>query len=86
MATDLNPLAVDMALINLGLAGIPAAVRHGNSLTDEVFKTFFTPAWWFARPYRGTPLAISDRDVVHMLRSTVPSLQNCETAERTARR
>ncbi|MBI0446887.1 hypothetical protein [Deinococcus sp. DB0503] len=33
VATDLNPFAVDMALANLGLAGIPAVVRHGNSLT-----------------------------------------------------
>ncbi|MBZ9752139.1 SAM-dependent methyltransferase [Deinococcus sp. HMF7604] len=73
-ATDLNPLAADMALINLGLAGIPAIVRHGNTLTNEVFHAHQTPAWRFARPYSGEPQLeqLSGGDLLTMLRVTVP--------------
>lgn len=73
-ATDLNPLATDMALINLGLAGIPAIVQHGNALSNEVFRTHETPAWRFASAYSGKPQheRLSGDDLLGMLRATVP--------------
>ncbi|GAA5534821.1 N-6 DNA methylase [Deinococcus aluminii] len=74
VATDLNPFAVDMALVNLGLAGIPAVVRHGNSLTGQVFREYSTPAWHFACPYSGEPGTnrLQGSDVLGMLGLTVP--------------
>ncbi|WP_216322970.1 N-6 DNA methylase [Deinococcus aestuarii] len=74
MDTDLNPFAVDMALVNLGLAGVTAVVRHGNSLTGQVFREYPTPAWHFACPYSGETNTERLRgiDVLEMLRLTVP--------------
>ncbi|EYB66402.1 hypothetical protein DEIPH_ctg139orf0128 [Deinococcus phoenicis] len=74
VATDLNPFAVDMALVNLGLAGIPAVVRHGNSLTGQVFHKYPTPAWHFTCPYSGEPgtQSLQGGDVLGMLRLTAP--------------
>ncbi|GAA5512491.1 hypothetical protein Dcar01_01205 [Deinococcus carri] len=74
VATDLNPCAVDMALVNLGLASIPAVVRHGNSLTGQVFREYSTPAWPFACPYSGEPDTnrLQGSDVLGILRLTVP--------------
>ena len=73
-ATDLSFTAVDMTLVNLGLAGIPALVRRGNSITNEVFATYETPAWRFAQPYSGQPgeARLRPRDVLTMLHATVP--------------
>ncbi|MBB5234251.1 N-6 DNA methylase [Deinococcus budaensis] len=74
VATDLNPFAVDMALVNLGLAGVPAIVRYGNSLTEQVFREYPAPAWPFAYPYSGETKAERLRgiDVLDILRLTVP--------------
>ena len=43
-AIDIDSLCVNMTFIQLSLWHIPAIVRHGNSLTDEVWDTWFTPA------------------------------------------
>ncbi|GAA5501091.1 hypothetical protein Dxin01_00822 [Deinococcus xinjiangensis] len=71
--TDLSPFAVNMALVNLGLAGIPALIHHGNTLTGEVFKVYETPAWRFAQPYAGTFHAMAPEHVCVMLAQTVPA-------------
>ena len=70
--TDLSPVAADMALVNLGLAGIPVIVQHGNTLSGEVFHSYETPAWRFARPYEGTFLQLTEHHVFQMLAQTVP--------------
>lgn len=64
VATDLSDLAYRMCFLSLTGAGIPALVRHGNSLSGEVFDTSFTPAagtfiarhgWPFNRPQKPIP-------------------------------
>ena len=72
VATDLNPFAVDMALVNLGLASVPAVIRHGNSLTGQIFHEYPTPAWHFTSPYSGEPGThrLQEGDVLGMLRLT----------------
>lgn len=67
-------LAAAQAQENLGLAGVPAVVRHGNSLTGQVFHGYPTPAWHFACPYSGGTETERLRgiDVLAMLRLTVP--------------
>lgn len=45
-AVDVDSLCVNMCYIQLTLLHIPAEVIHGNSLSKEVFKTFYTPAYF----------------------------------------
>lgn len=42
-ATELNQLSYQMCFIQLTVAGIAAAVIHGNSLSLEVFESAWTP-------------------------------------------
>lgn len=42
-ATDIDPLCVNMAFIQLSLLGLSVKVIHGNSLTQEVFDTWDSP-------------------------------------------
>ena len=42
-ATDLDVTAVHMAVIQLGLCGIPARIVHGDTLKLETFSTYETP-------------------------------------------
>ena len=42
-ATDIDPLCVSMAFIQLSLLGLSVKVIHGNSLTQEVFETWDSP-------------------------------------------
>ncbi|HHB93574.1 MAG TPA: SAM-dependent DNA methyltransferase [Campylobacterales bacterium] len=44
-AVDIDSLCVNMCYIQLSLLHISAEVIHGNSLTLEVFKTWYTPAY-----------------------------------------
>jgi hypothetical protein len=44
-AVDIDSLCVNMCYIQLTLLHISAEVIHGNSLTLEVFKTWYTPAY-----------------------------------------
>lgn len=44
-AEDLDEIAVAMTYIQLSLLGIPAIVRQQDTLTEEVFDTWFTPAF-----------------------------------------
>jgi len=44
-AVDLDELCVHMCYIQLTLLHIPAEVIHGNSLSFEVFETWYTPAY-----------------------------------------
>lgn len=41
---DIDITAVQMAYIQLSLLGLPAVVLHGNSLTDECWSRWYTPA------------------------------------------
>lgn len=50
-AEDLDEIAVAMTYIQLSLLGIPAIVRRQDTLTEEVFDTWFTPAF-IAQSYR----------------------------------
>lgn len=45
-ANDLDQNCVDMTYIQLSLLGIPAKVTHGDGLTGNIFKTYYTFAWW----------------------------------------
>lgn len=42
--TELNQLSYEMCFIQLAVAGIPAAVIHGNTLSMEMFESRWTPA------------------------------------------
>ena len=44
-AVDIDSLCVNMCYIQLTLLHVSAEVIHGNSLTLEVFKTWYTPAY-----------------------------------------
>lgn len=44
-AEDLDEIAVAMTYIQLSLLGIPAIVRQQDTLTEEVFDTWYTPAF-----------------------------------------
>jgi type I restriction-modification system DNA methylase subunit len=44
-AVDIDSLCVHMCYIQLTLLHIPAEVVHGNSLSLEVFNTWYTPAY-----------------------------------------
>ena len=44
-AVDLNITCAQMAYVNLSLFGIPAVVIHGNTITQEEFSRWYTPAY-----------------------------------------
>lgn len=56
-ATDIDIKCVHMAYIQLSLYGIPAIIRHGNSLTMEEWSQWYTPVYrlggWAWRNYLG---------------------------------
>lgn len=64
---DVDLKAVHMAYLQLSLAGIPAIVIHGNSLTLEQWSTWYTPAhifggwWWQPRHANGITTSVSAR-------------------------
>jgi type I restriction-modification system DNA methylase subunit len=54
-AVDIDALCVSMAYIQLTLLHIPAEVIHGNSLSNEVFQVWYTPAYIIKAADRQTP-------------------------------
>ena len=42
---DIDIKCVQMAYLQLSLLGIPAVIIHGNSLTDEEWSRWYTPAY-----------------------------------------
>lgn len=42
---DIDMKCVQMAYLQLSLYGIPAVIVHGNSLTEEVWSRWYTPAY-----------------------------------------
>ncbi|GAB4072290.1 N-6 DNA methylase [Ancylobacter sonchi] len=61
-ATDLSPLAFKMAYLQLSARGIPALVRHGNSLSLECFEQAYTPAMVRFLAHHGDAFASWRRD------------------------
>lgn len=43
VGTDVSQTAFDMSYIQLGLIGFPGIVRHGNTLSNEIWDSWFTP-------------------------------------------
>lgn len=43
--SDIDKRCVNMAYVQLSLLGIPAIVKHGDSLTNEIWDTYETPAY-----------------------------------------
>lgn len=43
-AIDLSPQCFKMSYIQVSLRGVPATIRHGNSLSLEIFDSAMTPA------------------------------------------
>jgi len=54
-AVDIDSLCVDMCYIQLSLLHISAEVVYGNSLTLEVFRTWYTPAYIMRATKRQVP-------------------------------
>lgn len=48
--SDIDLRCVHMAYLQLSLAGVPAIVKHKNSLTRELFSTWRTPAFMLQYP------------------------------------
>ena len=46
-ATDVDLRCVHMTYLQLALAGVPAIVRHQNTLTRECWSSWYTPAYLF---------------------------------------
>lgn len=49
---DLNPVAVDMAYINLTLWGVPTKAIWGDTIRCETREVYFNPFWNMALPYQ----------------------------------
>lgn len=49
-ATDLDPLCVDMAFLQLSILGLKARVMHGNTFSQEIFHTYHTPELQLVNP------------------------------------
>ncbi|ELT2938103.1 SAM-dependent DNA methyltransferase, partial [Salmonella enterica] len=43
---DIDPIAADMAFIQLSLLGIPAEVVTGNTLTMQLNRVRYTPVYY----------------------------------------
>ena len=43
---DINRRCVQMTFIQLSLLGVPAKIVHGNTLSLEVFGTYYTPVYY----------------------------------------
>lgn len=54
-AIDIDALCVDMCYIQLTLLHISAEVIHGNSLSFEIFRTWYTPAYILKAAHRQIP-------------------------------
>ena len=48
-AIDLDPVAADMAYIQLSLLGIPATVLHGDTLRMKFYRELHTPVYFLER-------------------------------------
>ena len=46
-ANDVDIRCVHMTYLQLALAGVPAIVRHQNTLTRECWSSWYTPAYLF---------------------------------------
>lgn len=46
-AWDINRRCAKMTFIQMSLLGVPAKIVHGNTLTLEVFGTYYTPVYYF---------------------------------------
>ena len=46
-ANDVDIRCVHMTYLQLALAGVPAIVRHQNTLTRECWSVWYTPAYLF---------------------------------------
>lgn len=72
-AIDIDIKCVYMCYLQLSLYGIPAAVIHGNSLSNEVWSTWYTPVYifggwsWRSRRPAGqpeSPDSVSNAEVI----------------------
>lgn len=81
---DVDPLSADMTVVNLSLSGIPAMVVQGNTLSQKVEKTTYTPLWPFARSIglEGAPEEILG--IFHALRTIVEEAVETLPDEMTA--
>jgi len=62
-AVDVDVLCVHMCYIQLTLLNIAAEVVHGNSLTNEVFNRWYTPAYIMRASRRQVPLLEESEEV-----------------------
>lgn len=49
-ATDIDTRCVHMTYLQLTMLGVPAMIKHGDALTNEVWDTWFTPSYLMQYP------------------------------------
>ncbi|MBP2199248.1 N-6 DNA methylase [Pantoea cypripedii] len=65
--TDLDQLAADMTYVQLSLLGIPAEVKTGNSLSQNIRQTRYTPVYYL----NGWDFRLSTWEMLQALRKLV---------------
>jgi len=51
-ANDIDLKCVYMTYIQFCIAGIPAVIQHKDTLLNKVYKTFYTPWYYYLKTYR----------------------------------
>ena len=49
-ATDIDKRCVHMTYLQLAMLGVPAVIRHGDTLSLDIWDTWFTPSYLMQYP------------------------------------
>ena len=73
-ATDISQMCFKMTYLQVSLRGVPATIRRGNTLSDEMFDHAHTPAF--------LPFYVAHREVFDAWRQRPPSAEPRPAPER----